>query len=153
MRTGAPLSSTSTRDPSLRVRSGQEPDLPLGDAPGHLERFVAELLPVRHQVVDFPPDGLLGGVAEQPLRRGVPGGHVPLGVDGYDGGGAYLVQRLVILRLPVHLGDVVIHAEDAGGLFVDQEGRREQLYVHQRAVLAGSPGEGVDVAGLWRCAR
>jgi hypothetical protein len=89
------------------------------------------------QIVDVATDRLLGRETEQSLGGGVPRGDRAGSVHQYDRIGAPLHEGLVVALLSLDLTDVVVDHAVTDALAADQHGRRKQLHVHQRAVLAG----------------
>jgi hypothetical protein len=104
----------------------------------------ADLGPIRDQVIDVAPDGLLGRVAEQLLGSGIPRSDPPVEIGRQDGLGADLEERLEKPLLPLELGDVVVDAQrpHRGAVYEQRSG--QHLDVDEGPILPGPPGHRVD---------
>ena len=77
------------------------------------------------EIVDLPPDGLFGGVAEELGRRRVPLRHDLVGIDHDDRGRSDGDERLEVTALMLHLSEqaCVLHRDsDVGGDGCEQAG-------------------------------
>ena len=103
--------------------------------PAELTGVGTKPLVVGDEIIELAPDRLRLGVSEELLGGRIPGRDAFVRVECDDGGRTELEQGRVVLLLPLELADVVVDDIGADLLPADDDRRRPDLDVDERAVL------------------